>query len=189
MKVAYIRVSTKEQNEARQVTAMKAQGIEKLFIEKASGKDRKNRPELRKMIEFVREGDSVYIESISRLARSTYDFLSIVRELTEKGVEIVSLKEAIDTSTPQGKFMLTVFGGLYELERESIKERQAEGIAEARKSGVKFGRKKQEITPIFIAAYAEWKAGDTTAVVAMERAGMGKDTFYRRVKEYNEATK
>jgi len=95
-----------------------------LFEEKVSGKDR-NRPELQAMLDFVREGDTIYIESISRLARSTYAFLSIVIECEAKGVQLDSLKESIDTTAPQGKFMLTVFGALYELERDNIKQRQA----------------------------------------------------------------
>ncbi|MED1801993.1 recombinase family protein [Brevibacillus porteri] len=183
MKVAYVRVSTTEQNEERQVKALESHQIEKWFIEKVSGKDR-NRPQLQALFDFVREGDTIYIESISRLARSTYDFLSIVRECEAKGVQLVSLKESIDTSTPQGKFMLTIFGALYELERENIKQRQAEGIEVALNNGVKFGRPKQAITADFTKAYKDWKAGQITATEAMKRLNMKPNTFYRRVKEY-----
>lgn len=186
MKVAYIRVSSVDQNEQRQVEAMKQLGIKKMYIEKVSGKDR-NRPQLNEMMNFVREGDVVYIESISRLARNTLDFLSIVKELQEQGVQLVSLKESIDTSTPQGKFMLTVFGGLYELERENIKQRQEEGIAVAKANGVKFGRPRIEVSEALIEAYNEWKSGNITAVQAMKQIDMKPNTFYRRVKEY-EAT-
>jgi len=185
MKVGYIRVSSKDQNEARQVEALTMKGIEKFYTDKVSGKDT-NRPQLKKILEFVREGDTVYIESISRLARNTLDFLTLVKELTSRGVTVVSLKETLDTSTPQGKFMLTVFGALYELERDSIKERQAEGIAVAQKQGVRFGRPRQDISNQFVTAYDQWKTEQITAVEAMNRCGMKANTFYRRVKEYEQ---
>jgi len=183
MHVAYVRVSSTDQNEERQIKALESHKIEKWFTEKVSGKDR-NRPQLQALFDFVREGDIIYIESISRLARSTYDFLSIVKECEVKGVQLVSLKESIDTSTPQGKFMLTVFGALYELERDNIKQRQAEGIEAALHNGVKFGRPKQSITPEFQRVYKDWKTGQITATAAMRRLEMKPNTFYRRVKEY-----
>lgn len=181
MKIGYVRVSSKDQNEARQIEALEAY-CEKLYVEKVSGKDT-NRPELKAMLGFVREGDTIYMESISRLARNTLDFLQLVKELTERGVTVVSLKETLDTSTPQGKFMLTVFGALYELERDNIKERQAEGIAVAQKNGVKFGRPKQAVTDQFITVYKQWKQGDIKAVEAMRLLDLKANTFYRRVKE------
>lgn len=183
MKVGYIRVSSKDQNEDRQVKALEQQGVEKVYIEKISGKDT-NRPELKAMLEFVREGDTIIIESISRLARNTLDFLTIVKDLNERKIDIVSLKEMIDTSTPQGKFMLTVFGALYEMERETIKQRQAEGIEVAKGKGTKFGRPKHEISEAFKMVYVEWKQGEITAITAMKKLDMKANTFYRRVKEY-----
>ena len=119
MKVAYVRVSTVEQNEARQLKMMEEQQVEKVFIDKASGKDTDRRA-FKDMMAFVRTGDVVVVESISRIARNTKDLLSIVSDLTDKDVEFVSLKESIDTTTPQGRFVLTIFGALAELERESI---------------------------------------------------------------------
>jgi DNA invertase Pin-like site-specific DNA recombinase len=186
MKVGYIRVSSKDQKEARQVEALKAQGVERFYTDKVSGKDT-NRAQLKEMMGYIRDGDTVYIESISRLARNTLDFLTMVQDMTERGVTVVSLKETLDNSTPQGKFMLTVFGALYELERENILERQAEGIAVAQRQGVRFGRPKQTVTDGFKAAYNEWKAGNITGVDAMKRVGMKPNTFYRRVKEYESA--
>ena len=183
MRVAYIRVSSVDQNEERQLEALKPHKIEKYFSEKVSGKDR-NRPQLRAMMDFVRRGDIVYIESISRLARNTLDFLTIVKELNAKGVQIVSLKEMIDTNTPQGKFMLTVFGALYELERENTKQRQSEGIAIALRRGVRFGRPSIALAPGFADAYKAWKGGEITAVEAMKRLDLKPNTFYRRVKEF-----
>ena len=105
MVVAYIRVSTVMQNEARQVEALEKFNIEKWFIEKVSAKDT-NRPKLQEMLEFVREGDTVYIHDFSRLARSTKDLLEIVETLNNKGVALISNKENLDTSTPTGKLML-----------------------------------------------------------------------------------
>lgn len=129
---------------------------------------------------FVRSGDMVIVESISRIARNTRDLLSIVSELTEKGVEFISLKENIDTTTPQGRFMLTVFGALAELERENILERQREGIEIAKSKG----RKPVEIDETqFKALCKRWRSGEITATAAMNEIGLKPNTFYRRVKE------
>lgn len=119
--IGYIRVSSSQQNTARQHIDLSSAGItiDKVYEEKASGKNTE-RPQLKAMLQYVREGDTVYVESFSRLARSTRDLLNIIEELNSKGVQFVSLKENVDTSTPQGKFMLTVFAGLAELEREAF---------------------------------------------------------------------
>ena len=119
MKIGYIRVSTEEQNTARQEVLLRDLGVDELFIDKASGKNA-DRPELVRMMNYVRRGDTVIVESISRFARNTRDLLDLVERLTEKQVEFVSRKEAIDTTTPTGKFMLTVFAAVAELEREYI---------------------------------------------------------------------
>ena len=124
-RIGYVRVSTVHQNTQRQEYAMPTD-LDKVFTDKASGKNT-DRAAFKEMMAFVRAGDTVVVESISRIARNTRDLLSIVSELTEKGVEFVSLKENIDTTAPQGRFMLTVFGALTELERENILERQREG--------------------------------------------------------------
>ena len=134
MNVAYVRVSTVEQNEARQVEALEKQSIEKWFIEKISGKDT-NRPQLQAMLDYVRERDTVYVHDFSRLARSTKDLLLIVEKLKEKNVHIVSNKENIDSSTPTGKLMLTMIGAIAEFERQNMLERQREGIAIAKREG------------------------------------------------------
>lgn len=185
MKVSYIRCSTIEQNEARQVKMMQEQGAEKLFIDKASGKNT-DRAAFKEMMSFVRTGDIVIVESISRIARNTRDLLSIVSELTEKGVEFVSLKESIDTTTPQGRFMLTVFGALAELERESILERQREGIEIAKSDGKYKGRKPVDVDEkLFRTVCKKWRDGEITATAAMKEVGLKPNTFYRRVKEMN----
>ena len=179
MRVGYVRCSTIEQNEARQLKMMEEQKAEKLFIDKASGKNT-DRKAFKEMMAFVRAGDMVIVESISR----TRDLLSIVSELTEKQVEFVSLKENIDTTTPQGRFMLTVFGALAELERENILERQREGIAIAKDAGKYKGRKPLEVDEVqFKDACKRWRAGEITATAAMQEVGLKPNTFYRRVKE------
>jgi len=185
MKVSYIRCSTIEQNEERQLKMMQEQGAEKLFIDKASGKNT-DRAAFKEMMSFVRTGDIVIVESISRIARNTRDLLSIVSELTENGVEFVSLKESIDTTTPQGRFMLTVFGALAELERESILERQREGIEIAKSDGKYKGRKPVDVDEkLFRTVCKKWRNGEMTATAAMKEVGLKPNTFYRRVKEMN----
>lgn len=184
MKVFYARVSTQEQNEARQIEAAKQQQCEKIFLDKQSGKNA-DRAELKKMLAYVREGDTVIVSEISRLARNTADLLRIVEELTEKGVAFVSLKESIDTATPQGKFMLTIFAAMAEMERESGLQRQAEGIAEAKKAGKYKGRKPMEIDrKLFDRMCKEWRAGERTAVSIQKAFGMTATTFYKKVKEW-----
>lgn len=144
MNLAYVRVSTVEQNEERQIEALKKFNIEKWFTEKISGKNME-RPKLQEMLDFCREGDTIYIHDFSRLARSTKDLLDIVERLKEKGVHLVSNKENIDSSTPQGKLMLTMIAAIYEFERENMLERQREGIAIAKQEGKFKGRKPLEL--------------------------------------------
>ena len=131
MNIGYVRVSTTDQNTARQEVLMQELGVEKVFIDRMSGKNT-DRPELQQMLVFARSGDTIIVESISRFARNTRDLLELVEQLTAKGIEFVSKKEAIDTSTPTGKFMLTVFGAVAELERGYLLQRQKEGIAIAK---------------------------------------------------------
>lgn len=181
-KVGYIRVSAIDQNTERQEVALKELNVNKIFTEKLSGKNT-NRPELHKMLEYVREGDTLYIESISRLARSTKDLLSLVQTLQEKGVDLVSLKENIDTTTPQGRFILTIFGALSELERENILQRQREGIEIAKQNGKVLGRPIIESPKDWDKVISLWKRGEITATESMKRLNLTKTTFYRRVKQ------
>ena len=182
MEIGYIRTSTTEQNEARQEVLMQELGVEQIFIDKMTGKTL-DRPELQKMMSFVREGDTVVVEAISRFARNTKDLLLLVEELTKKNVNFVSKKEAIDTNTPAGKFMLTVFAAISELEVSYLQQRQAEGIAIAKSKGVNKGRK--PIThPDFEKVVKIWRKGEITAVEAMKRLGMKSSTFYNKVKAY-----
>ena len=181
MKIGYIRISTTDQNTARQEVLMRELGVEQVYIDRMSGKNT-NRPELKRMINYVREGDTVIVESISRFARNTKDLLELVEQLASKQVEFISKKEAIDTTTPSGKFMLTVFAAVAELEREYLLQRQKEGIAVAKQNGVYKGRKPIQ-HPRFNEIVSLWKGGDITAVEAMKRLNMKPSTFYRKVKE------
>ena len=184
MKVGYIRTSTAEQNTARQEVLMKDLGVEKVFVDQLSGKN-KERPRLQDMLNFVRQGDTVIVESISRFARNTKDLLELVEILKEKEVTFISKKETIDTNTAAGQFMLTVFGAMAQLERDYILDRQREGIAVAKSKGVYKGRQAIEIdTKTFESLYKIWKAGEITAKKVMQKLDLKPNTFYRRVKEY-----
>lgn len=158
---------------------MDALGVDEVYIDHMSGKD-SNRPELKKLLEYVRRGDTVIVEAISRFARNTRDLLELVEILVGKGVVFVSQKEAIDTATPTGKFMLTVFGAVAELEREYILQRQREGIAIAKEQRKYKGRKAIE-PPDFERVTEKWKSGQLTAVQAMRQLGISKTTFYRKI--------
>ena len=183
-KIGYIRISTEHQETARQEALMEQYRVERVFAEKMSGKNA-DRPELKAMLEYVRDGDTLYVESISRLGRSTRDLLNIIDVLQKKGVTLVSSKENIDTNTPQGRFVLSIFAALSELEREQTLQRQREGIAIAKAQGKYKGR---EPLPIdwekFGKLYEQWKAGNITAVWFQKEMGLRANTFYRRLKEY-----
>lgn len=181
MKIGYIRVSTEEQNTARQEVMMKEMGVEEIFVDQMSGKN-KDRPELQRLLSFARKGDVVIVESISRFARNTKDLLQLVETLQNKEVSFISQKENIDTKTSAGKFMLTVFGAVSELERDYILQRQKEGIAIAKTDGKYKGRKRIENAD-FLAVYKKWRAGELLATAAMKRLEMKKSTFYWRVRE------
>ncbi len=184
MKIGYVRVSTKEQNTARQEEIMKSLGVDKVYIDRMSGKNME-RPALQEMMGFVREGDSVIVESISRFARNTKDLLELTEELNSKRVQFISQKENIDTDTPAGKFMLTIFGAVAELEREYIRQRQKEGIEIAKEQGKYKGRPEKQLDN-FDAVYVQWKKGDITAKSASEQLGVSRSTFYRKVSEHEE---
>lgn len=186
MNVAYIRVSTAEQNEARQLEALKGYEIDKYYSEKVSAKNT-NRPQLQAMLEFVREGDSVYVHDFSRLARSTKDLLSITDYLDEKKVNLISLKENIDTTTPTGKLMLTMIGAIAEFERQNILERQREGVALAKRRGAYKGRKKIEI-PNFKIYYEKYMRRECNKAQIAKELGISRPTVDRLIQECKEAS-
>ena len=187
MKYAYVRVSTVEQNEERQIEGLEKHGIDQWFIEKVSGKNT-NRPELQKMLEVVKTGDVICVHDFSRLARSTKDLLGIVEMLTEKGVHLISNKENLDTSTPTGKLMLTVFAAIYEFERTNMLERQAEGIEIAKRENkyANCGRKKTEITDEYEHLIRQYVDGKLTKVQLAVMMNVSRPTLNRILNEYGE---
>jgi len=179
MKVAYVRVSTVEQNESRQLEALEKYGIDKWFTEKISAKDT-NRPQLQAMLDFVREGDTVYIHDFSRLARSTKDLLDITDQLQQKKVNLVSNKENLDSSTATGRLMLTMIGAISEFERANLLERQREGIQIAKREGkFKGGQVKRIDDKEFDKYYEQYKSreinkGQMAAALKISRPTLDK---------------
>ena len=186
MNLGYIRVSSEDQNLARQYSIMELYGIEERFIfsDKLSGKNTE-RPGLQQLLDFAKEGDTVCIESISRLARNTRDLLMLVDRLNSKGVTLVSNKEQLDTSNPYGQFMLTMFGAMAQLERDTIRTRQVEGINIAKAEGRMNGRPRVGYdAEKFAEAYRQYKQGLITTKGMMQELGMKESTFFRRLSEY-----
>ena len=184
MKVGYVRCSTVEQNEARQIEALEQHNIDKWFKEKVSGKDT-NRPELQRMLEYVREGDTIYIHDFSRLARSTKDLLEIVELLEQKKVNLVSNKENLDSSTPTGKLMLTMIAAINEFERQNLLERQREGIQIAKQEGKYKGRTVKQIDPIvFQYSYEGYLHSKKTKTQLAKELGVSRPTLDKLIAEY-----
>jgi len=183
---SYVRVSSLDQNPDRQLDAMSALGIppERIFIDRQSGKNTA-RPELQKLLAKVKSGDTVIVESVSRFARNTRDLLELVEKLAAKGVEFVSQKESIDTTTPTGKFMLTVFGAVAELERGYILQHQAEGITAAQRRGVHMGRPRKKLPDNFGELIKAWERKQMPLSKVLEQCGgICEATFYRKLSEY-----
>lgn len=183
--IAYIRVSTQEQNTESQWEVLKKYNIDKPFEDKVSGKNI-DRPQLKEMLDYVREGDTIYVKDFSRLARSTKDLLWIIDELNKKNVKLVSHKEQFDTSSPSGKLMVTMLGAIYEFERANLLERQKDGIAIAKKEGKYKGRKKISKPANWQEVYNEWKTRKITAKKACEMLNLKPNTFYNFVKAERE---
>ncbi len=144
MKVAYIRVSTEEQNEARQLEIMRGLGIERFYIDKCSGKSL-DRPKLKELLQFVREGDEVFIHSFSRLGRNVKELLQLIENFDRDGIKLISLKENFDLSTSQGRLLISLIASINQFEREIINERTREGIEIAKREGKYRGRKPIEV--------------------------------------------
>ena len=183
MNVAYIRVSSEEQNPARQQEALSAYGIEKWYVDKVSGKDM-DRPELQKMLDFIREGDTLYAHDFSRLARSVKDLLTIVDQLEAKKAKVYFVTEKIDTRTDEGRLMLTVVGAIAEFERKIIRRRQMEGIELAKQRGVYAGRKPIQVNEaLFDECYRLWKDRKLTLVDLAKRLNVSRSTAYRLIEQ------
>jgi len=189
MKIGYIRVSSEDQNIERQEVIMQELGVDRVFVDKISGKN-KERPQLKEMLSFVRHGDTVVVESISRIARNTRDLLEIVDVLKSKKVGFFSNKESIDTETPSGQFMLTVFGAIAELERAYILDRQREGINIAKYQGRYKGRTRIEVDKDkWIVLYNKWKNKEITGIAFRKSLGLKPGTFYNKVREWEQQLK
>lgn len=181
--IAYVRVSTEEQNEERQVEALEKHGIDRWYIEKVSAKDM-DRPKLKEMLDYIREGDTIYIHDFSRLARSTKDLLGIVDLLEEKKVHLVSNKENIDSSTPTGRLMLTMIGAIAEFERTNLLERQREGIAIAKRQGkYKGGHTKKIKGEDFQREYELYSARKISKKQMAENLNLSRPTLDKLLKE------
>lgn len=183
MKFGYARVSTIEQNLERQIEALRGQGIEdsNIFTDKMSGA-KEHRPALDDLLSRLREGDVLVVMSFDRLARSMKQLFDLNEELHERGVSLVSLHENIDTTTPQGKLFFTISAAFAEFERELIRERQAEGIAIAKREGRMTGRPKADEDKVN-AALELFAAGKMSVPKISEATGVSKATIYRRAKE------
>jgi len=181
-RVGYVRVSSTDQNEARQLEAFIGLGLYKIYIEKISAKDTK-RPMLRSMLEYVRGGDTIYVKDFSRLARSTKDLLEITEGLDKRGIKLISLKEQLDTSTPTGKLMLTMIGAINTFEREILLERQREGIAIAQRAGKYKGRKEIPRPERWDEVYGLYRTRQITGKEAISRLRLKRNTFYKFVNE------
>lgn len=189
MNIAYVRVSTADQNPQRQYEDLKKYHIEKWFEEKASGKNTE-RPILQSMLSFAREGDTIYIESFSRLARNTIDLLHIIDELEKKNIKIVSQKENLDSTTPTGKMMITMIGAIATFERDLILERQREGITLAKAAGKYKGRTTKEMPENFKNLYELYMTRRIkTKKELAKRCKCSMPILYRFIRELEEKQK
>lgn len=185
MDIAYLRVSAVTQNLARQEEEMKNHSIDKFFVEKASAKDT-NRPQLKAMLDFCREGDVIYVKDFSRIARSTKDLLDILDYLKLKKVRLISLKENFDTSDATGQLMVTMIGAINEFYRNIQREHQLEGIAIAKAQGKYKGRKSIEYPSNWEEVYNLILTKKISSKEAMEKLKLKPTTFYKLKKEYED---
>lgn len=182
MNIAYVRVSTVEQNTDRQTEALKRYNIDKWFVEKVSGKDT-NRPKLKELLNFVREGDTVYVVDWSRLSRSVVDLLKIIELLNNTGCQLISLKEQFDTKSPTGRLMMNLIAAINQFERENLLLRQKEGIAVAKQKGVYQGRKPKEFDQEYLGkVLSAVRSKQITVVRAAELLNVSRATVYNLMK-------
>lgn len=188
MNVGYIRVSSENQNYDRQYAAL-ADKVDKVFCEKKSGKKLEGRTELQNLIDYVREGDTVYVSSIDRLGRNLVDILTVSNELETKKVNVVSIKEGIDTKTQLGRMYMVIAGILAEVELTLINERAAEGRAVAKAEGRTGGRPRVEIKDSQKVLFEKYLNGEISSYCCQDSMKMSRATFFRRVKEYKDQKK
>lgn len=185
MRIAYVRVSTIDQNEERQIEALKKHDIEKWFIEKISGKNT-DRPKLKELLDYAREGDTIYIHDFSRLARSTKDLLDLVDMFNDKGITLVSNKENIDSNTPTGKLMLTMIGAIAEFERTNLLERQREGIEIAKREKRYKGRKPVKIQN-FEEHYNKYMRREISKSALAKELNISRPTLDKLITDYKKS--
>lgn len=182
MKIGYLRVSTEEQNEARQLEALKNFGIERYFVDKLSGKNT-DRPQFQTMIDFVRDGDELYISELSRLSRNLKDLLDTIEILENKNVKLISAKENIDTSTATGRCFIGMIGVFNQFEREIIHERTMQGIEVAKAQGKYKGRKPNEYDKDLLDNVLYGLANNSMTVTeASKKLGVTRATVYNLLK-------
>lgn len=179
MRIAYARVSTEAQELHRQVDALERVGYDRLITEKYTGVD-KNREGIKQLLATVRKGDTVIVESISRLGRNTLDILTIVKEITDQGATFVSLKENMDTTTPTGEAMFTMLVAIAQLERDLIVQRTKEGLESAKKRGVKLGRPALDEQKIQD-ALKMYDSGDYTVKEIIRLTGVSQGKLYKEI--------
>jgi len=185
IKIGYARVSTVDQNLDRQMDALAEIGVEKTFTEKVTGK-KSDRLELVRMIDQLRDGDVVIISELTRLSRSTKDLFAIVEQIQAKGANIKSLKETwLDTTTPHGKLMFTIFAGLSQFEADLIAQRTREGLAAARARGRLGGRPKIAVNKASM-ALKMYDSKEFSVDEICKNCCIGKTTLYRLIQNRNE---
>lgn len=175
----YARVSTEQQNLDRQIDALQKYGVDLIFNEKMTGTKR-NRPELSKLLDRMTEGDTVVIESLSRLGRSTKDLIELTELFQSKGVHLVSLKESIDTNTSTGKLLFTLMSAIAQFERDVIADRTREGLRAARVRGRVGGRPKVSADAVKKAVKL-YRTGQYSIREIEELTGVKKSTLYRNL--------
>lgn len=178
-KFGYARVSTEQQNLDRQLDMLNRYGVDIIYNEKMTGTKR-DRPELNKLLDRMTEGDTVVIESLSRLGRSTKDLIALVELFSQRGVHLVSLKESIDTSTPAGKLLFTLMSAITQFERDVIAERTQEGLYAARARGRVGGRPKTDVRRVK-QAIKLYHTGQHSVKEIEELTGVKKATLYRNL--------
>lgn len=177
----YARVSTEAQNLDRQLDALEKYGVDMIYNEKMTG-TKKNRPELTKLLDRITEGDTVVVESLSRLGRSTKDLIELTETFQSKGVNLVSLKESIDTNSPTGKLLFTLMSAIAQFERDVIADRTREGLESARARGRTGGRPKADAEQVR-KAIKLYKTGQYSVKEIEELTGIKKSTLYRNLRE------
>ncbi|QSZ43173.1 recombinase family protein (plasmid) [Sulfurimonas aquatica] len=182
MNVGYARVSTSSQNLENQIDQLKESGCEKIFSEKRSGKNEADRKEFKIMMEFIREGDVLFITKHDRLARSVIDLQNIAKFLEDKNVDLKVIQQNIDTTTPAGRLLFTMLGAITEFERDLINERVKEGIEAAKKKGVQFGRRAILNNKEKNVIYKEREKGKSVAWLS-KFFHVARNTIYRAIKD------